>query len=81
MAFTMGEKVNEDTVVIHIEKAFPEYRGLYPVINQDYLNYFWQDITYVNREEDMGLPGLKKAKESYYPDYLLRKYRGVYING
>jgi hypothetical protein len=81
VAFTMGEKVNEDTVVIHIEKAFPEYRGLYPVINQDYLNYFWQDITYVNREEDMGLPGLKKAKESYYPDYLLRKYRGVYING
>lgn len=81
VAFTMGEKVNEDTVVIHVEKAFPEFRGLYPVINQDYLNYFWQDITYVNREEDMGLLGLRKAKESYYPEYLLKKYKGVYING
>ena len=81
VAFTMGEKVNNDTVVIHIEKAFPEYRGLYPVINQDYLNYFWQDITYVNREEDMGLAGLRKAKESYYPEYLLKKYKGVYIGG
>lgn len=80
-AFTLGEKINDDTVVIHIEKAFPDIRGLYPVINQDYLNYFWPDVTYVNREEDMGLPGLRKAKESYYPEYLLKKYKGVYING
>ena len=77
VALTFGEMVNHDTVVIHVEKAFPEYRGLYPVVNQDNLNTFWKDAKYVNREEDMGLEGLRRAKQSYYPEYLLKKYKGV----
>lgn len=77
IAMTFGEMVNEDTVVIHIEKAYSEYRGLYPVINQDNLNLYWKNAVYVNREEDMGLEGLRKAKQSYYPVYLLKKYRAV----
>lgn len=80
VAFTMGEMINSDTVVIHIEKAYPEYRGLYPAINKLFLSEFWPDVTYVNREEDMGLPGLRKAKESYYPEYLLTKYKGEWID-
>lgn len=79
VAFTMGEMINHDTVVVHIEKAFPNYRGLYPFINQEFLNYYWQDAKYVNREEDMGLEGLRQAKRSYYPEYLLTKYKGVLI--
>ncbi len=75
VALTFGERVNEETVVIHAEKAFSQYRGLYPVINQDYLNHYWPDMTYVNREEDMGLEGLRQAKMSYYPEYILTKYR------
>ncbi len=79
VAFTFGERVKEDTVVIHIEKAYADYRGLYAVINQDYLNYFWPQMTYVNREEDMGLEGLRKAKLSYNPAYLLKKYKAELI--
>lgn len=77
VAMAFAEMVNEDTVVIHIEKAYSEYRGLYPVINQDNLNLYWKDAKFVNREEDMGLEGLRHAKQSYYPLYLLKKYRAV----
>lgn len=80
VALTFGEMVNDDTVVIHVEKAFPEYRGLYPVINQDNLNRFWENAVYVNREEDMGLEGLRHAKKSYYPEYLLKKFKAVIKN-
>lgn len=54
VAMTFGDMVNEETVLIHVEKAFSEYRGLYPLINQEFLNYYWQDAVYVNREEDHG---------------------------
>lgn len=79
VALTLGEMVNRDTVVIHIEKAFAGYRGLYTFINQAFLNYYWQDVKYVNREEDMGLEGLRHAKRSYYPEYLLTKYKAVLV--
>ncbi|MDO4281798.1 MAG: phosphatidylglycerol lysyltransferase domain-containing protein [Peptococcaceae bacterium] len=81
VALTFGEMVNHDTVVVHVEKAFSNYRGLYPLINQEFLNYYWQDAVYVNREEDMGLEGLRHAKRSYYPEYLLTKYKGVFKDG
>lgn len=77
VAMTFGDMVNNDTVLVHVEKAFAEYRGLYPLINQEFLNYYWQDAQYVNREEDMGLEGLRHAKQSYYPLYLVTKYKGV----
>lgn len=77
VAFTMGEMINHDTLVVHIEKAFPQYRGLYPAINKAFANAF-PEATYINREEDMGLEGLRKAKESYYPAYLLDKYKAVW---
>jgi len=77
VAFTIGEPLNEDTFVVHFEKAFPDLQGAYPMINQQFVLHEMQNFRYVNREEDTGDPGLRKAKMSYYPDVLLRKYRAV----
>lgn len=77
VAFTIGEPLDEDTFVVHFEKAFPDLQGAYPMINQQFVLHEMQNFRYVNREEDTGDPGLRKAKLSYYPDILLRKYRAV----
>lgn len=74
VAFTIGERLNSDTMVVHFEKAFPELQGAYPMINQQFVLHEGQNFTYVNREEDTGDLGLRKAKLSYYPDILLKKY-------
>ncbi|XER10141.1 hypothetical protein SATMO3_02860 [Sporomusa aerivorans] len=73
-AFTFGEKLNADTAVIHVEKGNPDIRGVYPVINQKFCENAWQHLTSVNREEDMGIEGLRKAKESYYPAKMVEKF-------
>lgn len=72
--FTFGEPLNSDTAVIHVEKGNPDIRGIYPVINQEFCANAWQHLLYINREEDMGLEGLRKAKESYYPVKMIEKY-------
>ena len=74
MAFTFGEQLNRDTAVIHVEKADPEIRGAYPAINQGFVADAWADMEFINREEDMGIEGLRKAKESYRPVKLIEKY-------
>lgn len=74
VAFTIGERLNSDTIDVHFEKAFPELQGAYPMINQQFVLHEGQEYTYVNREEDTGDMGLRKAKLSYYPDILLKKY-------
>jgi len=73
-AFTLGELLNSRTAVIHIEKADPEIRGLYPVINREFCRRRWAGTEAVNREQDMGEPGLRKAKLSYHPDHLEEKF-------
>jgi hypothetical protein len=73
-AFTLGDPLNLESVVIHIEKANPAYEGLYPTINQAFLEHEWSGFTYVNREQDLGEEGLRKAKESYFPHHLVNKY-------
>ena len=73
-AFTLGDSLNPETVVIHIEKANPVYEGLYPTINQAFLEHQWSGYTYVNREQDLGEEGLRKAKESYFPHHMINKY-------
>ncbi|QZY55432.1 DUF2156 domain-containing protein [Crassaminicella profunda] len=77
-AFTLGAKLDEETMVVHIEKANTKFRGLYQAINQQFCNHSCIDVTYVNREEDMGLPNLKKAKESYRPIKMIEKYDGTF---
>ena len=76
-AFTVGEALCEDTAVIHIEKANPEIVGLYQMINHEFLQHAWSHVTFVNREEDMGIPGLRAAKQSYRPVRMVEKYRAV----
>jgi len=73
-AFALGESLNPDTAVIHIEKANPEIPGLYAAINQLFCAKEWSGVKYINREQDLGLDNLRKAKESYYPDHMVEKY-------
>lgn len=72
--FYSGNPLNSDTYVVHFEKAFPDMQGAYPMINQQFVLHACENYTYVNREEDTGDPGLRKAKMSYYPEILLKKY-------
>jgi hypothetical protein len=73
-AFSLGEPLNQDTAVIHMEKANPDILGLYAAINQLFCLNTWSHMTYINREQDMGVEGLRKAKESYYPHHMGNKY-------
>lgn len=73
-AFTIGELLNPNMALIHIEKANPNIRGLYPFINQQFLVNEFSDVEFVNREEDLGIPGLRKAKLSYHPIRFVEKY-------
>jgi hypothetical protein len=73
-AFTLGEPLNQDTAVIHIEKANPAIPGLYAAINQLFCQNTWSHMEYINREQDLGIEGLQKAKESYYPHHMVNKY-------
>jgi hypothetical protein len=74
VAYSLGEPLNSDTVVIHIEKGDLQVSGSYVAINQMFCQNRWQGYTYINREQDLGLPGLKAAKTSYLPHHMLRKY-------
>lgn len=73
-AFTNGDNINEKMAHIIFEKANPEIRGLYQAINRDFLMHEFADTEFVNREEDLGLPGLREAKMGYHPDHLTEKY-------
>ena len=74
-AFSCGELLNTETAVIHLEKADPELRGLYAVINQQFCQQAWAQVDFVNREQDLGEPGLRTAKMSYHPHHLVEKFR------
>ena len=69
----MGEPVSEDTFVVHIEKAFADVQGAYPMINQQFVSNECGEYQYINREEDTGAEGLRKAKLSYRPVFLVEK--------
>ncbi len=73
-AFTNGDSINEKMAHIIFEKANPEIRGLYQAINRDFLIHEFAETEFVNREEDLGLPGLREAKMGYHPDHLTEKY-------
>jgi hypothetical protein len=73
-AFAVGERLNENTAVIHFEKANPDVTGLYQLINKEFVTEALGDFEYVNREQDLGNEGLRKAKLSYHPDHFVEKY-------
>jgi len=74
-AFALGERLSEDTAVVHIEKANPDYRNIYPAMTSSYSKERWMhEVTFINREQDLGISGLRRAKKSYNPDHLVKKY-------
>ena len=73
VAFSIGEPVTEDTFVVHIEKAYAPVPGAYPMINQQFVMHEAAGYAYVNREEDVGEEGLRRAKLSYHPVFLEEK--------
>jgi len=79
-AMTLGESLSATTAVIHTEKASVAIRGLYQVINQEFCRRQWADKLYINREEDLGVEGLRTAKLSYYPCLMLEKYQAVPVD-
>ncbi len=74
VACTVGERLTSDTALIHVEFADTSYGGTYAAINQQFAEHEWSDTQFINREEDMGNEGLRKAKESYQPLKLLNAY-------
>lgn len=77
VAFTFGEKLNNSTFDTHFEKALSSVRGAYPMINMMFAREGISDFEFVNREDDTGSEGLRKAKLSYHPDKMIEKYTAV----
>ncbi|KZX17049.1 DUF2156 domain-containing protein [Methanobrevibacter filiformis] len=69
-----GEELTKDTVVIHCERADTNFEGIYNCINQEFCEKQWSSYKFINREEDLGIEGLRQAKLTYRPDLLLSKY-------
>ena len=74
IAFSMGDRLTHDTYLVHVEKAYTELHGAYAIINQQFAEHNCAGYTYINREDDSGDEGLRKAKLSYYPVMRTEKY-------
>lgn len=75
VAFTLGEALNPETLVVHVEKADSNTEGLYQLINNEFCKAEGAGFRWVNREQDLGVPGLRKAKESYHPARMIESFR------
>lgn len=74
VAFSIGDRLNSDTYLVHIEKAFSDVQGAYAIINQQFTEHNCEDYLYVDREDDSGQEGLRKAKQSYRPVLMVEKF-------
>ncbi len=80
VAFTYGSAINSDTFCTHIEKGLVEIAGCYTLINKLFAESLPSHFQYINREEDLGVEGLRRAKLSYYPDHKQEKYTAIYLH-
>lgn len=80
VAISLGCPISDDTYLVLFEKADNKVRGAYPMINREFAKHFCSDYRYINRAEDNGDEGLRKAKLSYHPDILLEMYRLSLVN-
>ena len=81
LAVTFGSRLNHNTFDVHFEKADSNIDGAYTVVNYEFANYIknkYPEIEFLNREDDMGLEGLRKAKLSYKPFKIIEKVRSIY---
>ena len=74
MALTYGSPINYQTCGVHVEKADTNYEGIFSLINQEFALHIPEQYVYINREEDLGIPGLRQSKESYNPDHYVEKF-------
>ncbi len=84
VAFTLGDRINSDTYDIHFEEALRDVKGAYTMINREFARFIRNihpDIVYINREDDLGIDDLRKAKNSYYPDFMVEKHTAIYMDG
>ncbi|MEG0804775.1 MAG: phosphatidylglycerol lysyltransferase domain-containing protein, partial [Pygmaiobacter sp.] len=77
LAFCYGSKISDSVLCTHVEKAYHDVNGAYAVINREFARMFGTQFTYINREDDLGEEGLRKAKLSYRPAVLEKKYFAV----
>jgi len=70
----MGEIMSADTALVHLEKADYEIRGLFVALSKHFCQTLPPEMVYINREQDLGLPGLRRSKESLKPDHFRRKH-------
>jgi hypothetical protein len=77
VAFTYGSPINHCAFAVHVEKANIRYEGVFSVINQEFASRIPEQFIYVNREEDLGIPGLRRSKQSYHPVILLEKNTAI----
>ena len=81
VAFTIGELICGDTFNVNFEKAFPDVQGAYPMVNREFIRQVKDrhpEALYINREDDMGRENLRKAKMSYYPEFMIEKYTATW---
>jgi len=77
VAFTFGERISDDTFCVHVEKAYADINGAFPMINREFVRHIlekYEGIRWINREEDLGLENLRRAKSSYLPAFMERKF-------
>ena len=77
VAFTYGVPINVNTFDLCVEKGDIAYKGVYTMVRHNFMLQIPEQYTYINLEEDMGLPGLRRAKSSYHPAYQIKKDRAI----
>ncbi|MDM8516092.1 phosphatidylglycerol lysyltransferase domain-containing protein [Desulfobacterales bacterium HSG16] len=73
-AFGIGSRINDNMGALHFEKAFPNIKGLYQFLDRECARTLFSEFKYINKESDMGMPGLAKAKQSYYPVMMVKSF-------